>query len=246
MDRVLRGRIAAHCLRGGSDSGTTSIEGTWVGQYSLDGATTPTPVVAVIKDGGSAFFYDSNGFSFYLPPLMGTSLSGTLDAYAPYGYTFPNSAVHQQFTVAGTLDRSKIAGGFTGNGESGTFVLVPAPLYSGRPAIVAGTWDGFYVINASTAVNLVVQASGAFQGSDANGCSLQGTMTQVQAGENLYTVTVNSSGSSTSHGCGGDLTGLAYESDLDAQGFFGSQPGPYFHIGASNASSAFVAEFKVP
>ncbi|HSN17221.1 MAG TPA: hypothetical protein VLV87_03345 [Gammaproteobacteria bacterium] len=226
---------------GGSDN-SASLEGTWIGVYQLDGSGPPVPIAAAIEDGGPALFYDKDGFSFYLPKLSGTTLAGTTDAYASYSYTFPNGRVWQHFTTAGTVSPTQITGSFANSSESGTFTLKPESLYSGTPSIVPGTWDGFFVVNSFSAVNVVMDASGSFQGSSlADRCTFKGTLTPVKAGENLYSVDVSEFGCAA-----GEMHGLAYQTDLDAYGFFPGASGHYYYVAASDSTRAFVAEFKAP
>lgn len=229
----------------GSGGGTSAnVQGTWQGAYTITGTSGTTAIYAAIAKGGYAFFYDTRGIIYVLPELTGsTTLSGNLTAFAPNGFTFADGKTVETFALTGTASDSLISGSFSGNGSTGKFTLTPSMPFSGNPSIVSGNWQGFYVGSGSpAAVALTMQSAGVFVGTDSNGCTLSGTLTQM-TNENLFAVTVSSSGSSSL--CVGKLTGLAYESSTDASKFFGGTTGTYYYLGVSNATSAFVAELKV-
>jgi hypothetical protein len=231
-----------------SGSTTADVQGEWQGSYSISGVSGSTAVDAVIKTGGYGFFFDANGVIYVLPALSGsTTLTGTLTAYAPLGYTFTNGSTEETFSLSGSVSSSDISGTFGGNNETGTFNLSRYTPYSGTPSITAGTWQGFYVGSGEAAVDLTVDANGNLSGNDGNGCTLTGTLSEV-SGSNLFNVSVQSSGTSTQPGtvCAGTLSGLGYESSNDASGIFGGAAGTYFYAGVSNSSGAFIAEFKLP
>lgn len=232
---------------GGGGGGTANVEGTWIGYYTVTGTPGNTSVTAVIQANGSAFFYDSNGVVYVLPKLTGsTTLTGTITGYAPFGFTFGDGKTQDNYVLAGAASDTVISGTFGGNsnGVTGSFYLTPFTAYNQTPTIVSGFWNGFYVGSSAAGVSLTVQPSGTFVGTDGNGCNLSGSLTQVQSGENLFTVSVDSTGSSSS--CYGHLTGLAFESNHDYSGAFGGTLGTYYYAGVSNTSGAFVAELKAP
>jgi hypothetical protein len=227
---------------GGSGGGTVDPTGIWGGTYSIGGSSGSTGVLAVIQQGGAAFFYDQNGVVYVLPEFSGsTNLSGTLTAIAPAGITLSNGESTETFMLTATVSASSITGTFTNNSETGTFTLTPLNVFSGNPAIVPGNWQGFYVGSGSAAVDLTVQQAGTFVGNDANGCNLSGTLTPV-TGQDLFTASVDSTGGAS---CAGQLSGLAFESNQDLSGLFGGTTGTYYYVGVSNAKGAFVAELKV-
>ena len=223
----------------GNDPVTFLIQGTWNGSYSISGGPANVAVTSVIAQSGYGFFYDSSGYVYVLPTLNGGPfMSGTLTAYAPAGTTFTNGQTTEQFTVTGTVSNMNISGSFTGNGETGSFTLTRYTPFSGTPSIVAGQWQGYYAGTNAAAVDITMNANGSFSGSDANGCTITGTLTQIQS-SNLFQVSADSSGA----GCAGQLSGLAFESSSDYFNLFGGAAGTYYYVGASNASDAFVAEF---
>lgn len=242
---------------GGSSSGsgsggnptTAAVEGIWTGSYSITGGSTSS-VTGAIAQSGYGFFYDSNGFLYTLPMLTGsTTFSGTLTGYAPAGQTFQNGQTTVSFNVTGTASGqggagTSIQGTFSTTGESGSFTLAPYAPFTGTASLagLAGQWNGFYVGTGSTSVTITINSSGTFTGNDGYGCTISGTLTQVQTGMNLYSVAATSSGQAV---CVGSLSGLGYESSTDAGGLFGGAAGTYFYVGASNATSAFAAEFKL-
>jgi hypothetical protein len=230
---------------GTGGSSTVAVTGIWAGSFTLGATPGSTAIVAVIKQGGASFFYDQSGVMYVLPNFNGgTSLNGTMTAFAPQGVTLTNGKTTETFDVTGTVSSSAITGTFTdtSNNLTGTFTLTPLAAFGGNPSLVAGTWDGFYVgSGSSTFVDLTVQAGGVFVGHDANGCTLNGNISTT-APDDVFTVTVDSTGGPL---CAGNLTGLAFESNRDLSGFFGGTTGTYYYVGVSNATAAFVAELKV-
>jgi hypothetical protein len=234
---------------GGNGGGATAaVQGVWIGSYSIKGTSGSTPVIAVIAEGGYAFFYDEFGNVYVLPKLTGSkTLSGTLDAYAAFGGTFPDGHTHDSFALTGTASDTSIKGDFSGGGESGSFSLTPLATQStGVTGIadLAGNLGGFYYGTGTAAVALTVQSSGVFAGVDANGCNLVGTLTKLQSAPFLVAVTVKSSGSSAA--CVGDMTGLGFVTDQDLGNLFGGSAGNYLYVGISNSQAAFAAELKLP
>ncbi len=231
---------------GGSSSSSTGnnpvtydIQDTWSGVYSITGGSANVPVTAVIAQSGYGFFYDSSGVVYVLPTLDGGPiLSGTLTAYAPAGTTFPNGQATEQFKVTGSVSNLSISGSFSGNGETGSFSLATFKSFSGTPSVMPGQWQGYYVGTGSSAVDITMSANGSFTGSDAYGCTITGTLTEIQS-TNLFHISADSSGA----GCAGQLSGLAFESASDYFNLFGGAAGTYYYAGASNANNAFVAEF---
>jgi hypothetical protein len=243
--------LLAGCGGGGGSSGSGSssmgdpvtydIQSTWSGSYSISGEPADVPVTAVIAQSGYGFFYDSNGDVYVLPTLDGGPiLSGTLTAYAPKGTTFPDGKATEQFQVTGSVSNTTISGTFSGNGETGSFSLATFTSFTGTPSIIAGQWQGYYVGTTSSAVDITMNTNGSFTGSDADGCTISGSLTEIQS-TNIFQVSVNSVGA----GCAGQLSGLAFESSSDYNNLFGGAMGTYYYVGASNANSAFVAAFLV-
>jgi hypothetical protein len=79
MEGLIRAALAALSLvlllsscGGGSSSDNPDFEGIWRGAYAPDGSS-PVPLVAVARHGGTAFFYDSNGLTFVIPDFAGPS-----------------------------------------------------------------------------------------------------------------------------------------------------------------------------
>jgi hypothetical protein len=228
-----------------SGSGTVDATGIWAGSFTIGAGPGSTAVVAVIKQGGASFFYDQSGVIYVLPNFNGgTTVTGTLTAFAPAGVTLTNGKSTETFTVTTTVSSGSITGTFsaTDTNETGTFTLTPLIAFNGNPSLVAGDWQGFYLGSGSVAsVMLTVQAGGVFVGTDGNGCTLKGNISTAPVGD-VFPVTVDSTGGA---GCAGNLTGLAFESRQDLSGFFGGTTGTYYYVGVSNATGAFVAELKV-
>ena len=247
--------ISLLCSCGGGSGGsgnsaptTANVQGEWSGSYSISGVASSTPITAVIESGGFGFFLDSSGVIYVLPVLNGsTTVTGTITAYAPLGYTFTDGHTQDQFNLTGTASDTSITGTFGGNGETGTFTLSKYTPFSGTPSIISGSYQGFYIGSGEAAVDITMNSNGTFSGNDGNGCTIAGTASLVGSA-NLIAVAVDSTGTSTTPGivCAGTLTGLGFESSTDAFGLFGGAAGTYYYFGVSNANSAFVAEFKAP
>lgn len=225
----------------GTGAKAAQVQGVWSGSLTIAGSSTSSIIFAVVTQGGDAFFFDQNGVLYVLPPVTGaTTLTGDLTAFAPMGVVFGNGQSMQTFSVTAAVSASSIDGSFSGNGETGNFTLMPANPFNGNPSIVGGNWQGFEV-GSGSAVDLTVQPGGVFVGNDADGCNLDGSLKQLQSGQDLFTVTLTSNGSN----CPGRLNGLAFQSATDIADLFGGDQGIYYYIVVSNASGAFVAELKV-
>ena len=226
---------------GGGGSGTAQVQGLWSGSLTVTGSPSAA-IYAAIVQGGFAFFFGVDGTLYVLSPLDGSSSqTGTLTAFAAPGLALPDGKTQDTFAVTDTVSSTSIQGQFSGNGETGTFALTLATPLNETPSIVAGNWQGFYLGTGSPAVTITVQSGGVFTGNDADGCSLNGTITQLQSGQDIFSVTVDQTGST----CLGQLKGLAFESDTDLGGLFGGTTGIYYYVGVSNAAGGFVAELKV-
>lgn len=231
----------------GSGSGNVDVQGFWSGTYTIDGVSGTNTATGAIVTGGDAFFYDQNGVLYVLPSFDGSgSINGTMTAYTPAGTTFSDGTAQVGLDAVITVTASSITGSFTGSNASGTFTLTPAATpFTGNPSILMGNWPGFYVTTAGTSptsLNLTVQPTGTFVGTDANGCILSGTLTPVADGSDFFTLSIFIEGSSAS--CYGNLTGLAYESSTDTTGYYGGTTGTYYYLVASNSIGGVVAELK--
>lgn len=222
-------------------SPASQVQGLWIGNLT-DNGNSSSVIYAAIAQGGFAFFFGSDGTLYVLSPFNGAATqTGTLSAFAPAGSSLSNGQTQETFAVTETVTSSSIQGSFSGNGETGTFSLVPTTPLKETPSIVAGNWQGYYLGTGSPAVAIRVQPGGIFTGNDADGCALNGAIKQLQSGQNLFGVDLDQTGST----CLGQLKGLAFESDTDLGGLFGGTTGIYYYFGVSNASGGFVAELKV-
>jgi hypothetical protein len=223
-------------------SSSVDVTGTWAGSFTVGAGPGSTAIVAVIKQGTAAFFYDQTGVMYVLPNFNGgPTVTGILTAFAPVGVTLSNGQSTETFDITASVSSGSITGTFTGNNETGTFTLSPLAAFSSNPSLVAGNWQGFYVGSGTAAISLTVQSGGVFVGTDSNGCNLSGNISTTSTND-VFPVSVRSSGGAS---CAGNLGGLAFESRQDVSGFFGNTSGIYYYIGVSNASGAFVAELKV-
>lgn len=230
---------------GGNGGGTADIEGVWYGSYTLSGQTGSKPVIAVIEQGGYAFFYDDTGAVFVLPKLTGTStFGGTLNVYAAFGGTLPDGSTHESFALAsGKESATAISANFAGNGKTGSFSLKPLATQANGVVVLNGTLPGFYLgSGGTTALSLTLQPGGVLAGTDAFGCNIAGTFGQLQSG--IIQFAFHSTG--TSAACGGTTAGLGFVTNQDIFNLFGGAAGNFLYVVASNSQGAFVAELKFP
>ena len=115
--------------------------------------------------------------------------------------------------------------------------------YAGTPSLIPGQWQGEY-LNFKLSVDIVVAADGSFSGSDAFGCPVTGSIKLIQAGKNLFSVSVKDAYSFNYMNCSDTLTGLGYLSSTGS-GQFKDVAGVYMILGYSDGLDAYVAEFKV-
>jgi hypothetical protein len=247
--------LAALSACGDSGNSTYAVEGPWSGSYTTHGSSVPAPLYGGIQLNGTAVFFDSFGSVFVFPKFNGSStVNGTFSFYSAVGKFIagvPGQALGN-FTANNVTDTS-ISGSFTLNvdGNANVFNLNKLTLGGGlTPSILAGSWHGFYVDGLGSQSNIAVgwtmNPGGVFTGSDANGCTLVGTMVQIK-NENLFIVDVNSTGGV---GCPGNMTGLAFESDRDLVNT-GLSGQAYYYVAAFNpngasANGSFSAELAAP
>ena len=241
----------AACGGGGGDTatggvtspGTADVEGLWTGTYTAVGDPKVTVYGAIVK-GGYAFFYDTKGILYVLPKLNGgTTVSGDITSYVPIGLHFSDdNSLQQTYHLTATASDTVIKGDYVGDGLDATFSIHPFTPYSGTPSVVAGDWQGFYVGSHSVALALTVHTNGNLAGSDSDGCVISGKITQIQPGEDIFRVTLTSTGGPL---CYGEQKGLAFESSTDADGLFGHAAGTYYYMAVSSTAGGFIAALQV-
>ena len=237
------------CSGGKSDDTTASVQGNWSGSYTASGTTSSIPIFALIQQGGSAYLFDSTGVVYALPAFSGSVKdSGPVTAYPAKGYTFADgsTSMHlnmQAATSSGQMDMGLDADGDSDQAASGQAHLLQLETWYGVPSVAGGQWMGYYLSPTPTGLALTVATDGSFTGTDAYGCQLKGGLTQLAADASLFTLSIQSSGSSPA--CGGTMTGLVHESAYDSFDLFNGASGTYYYFCASDSKSAFVAELKV-
>jgi hypothetical protein len=246
----LFGYVASVALLSGCNLGQVNagseapVEGYWSGTYSPPGVTQSAPALALIRKGGVAFFYDATGVVYRLPTLDGgDTVQGEVTAYAPIGYRFATGYPDEKFTIQGTAASTGISGILQNATGTGNLSLLSFDNPDSASPVKPGQWSGYYITPTPSFVSLTVDANGTLTGDDAFGCHLTGTINENQPGENLFDVTLDSSGPAPV--CGGQYTGLAREADYDSFGYFEQMPGTYYYMGVVGQDRAFVAEFKV-
>ena len=243
------GMVVSACNGGRSDETTASVQCNWSGIYTASGTKSSIPIFALIQQGGSAYLFDSTGVVYALPAFSGSVKdSGPVTAYPAKGYTFADgsTSMHlnmQAATSSGQMDMGLDADGDSDQTASGQAHLLQLETWYGAPSVAAGQWMGYYLSPTPTGLVLTLATDGSFTGSDAYGCQLKGGLTQLAAGSSLFTLSIQSSGSSPA--CGGTMTGLAHESAYDSFDLFNGASGTYYYFCASDSKSAFVAELKV-
>lgn len=235
--------LALASCGGGSD--TLHIQGVWSGDYDPNGPFNPVSLHAVIQDGGTNIWFDNQGYVYVLSPIGGGNLETTANLYPPYGFIFTGNQPSLPSSIKGDVSNNNMSGKLFINGAFADFDLKPATPFGGNASVVGGLWSGNYIGGLSPSnLALHVNSNGSFSGSDAYGCTMQGTLTQLRQGGNLFAVMLTSR-SSFSAICAGSMTGLAYESSADALNLFGHAAGTYYYVSAYSANGAFVAELKV-
>jgi hypothetical protein len=89
----------------------------------------------------------------------------------------------------------------------------------------AGAYHGVD-INRESKVNLMLDAKGAFTGTDDRGCQLSGTLTQAGA-RNLFEVSMTFAGGAACHGA---MSGVAFFERHDQTGQLSSAAGSYLYL----------------
>jgi hypothetical protein len=244
MSRLLPSAVVLAALAacgGGSD--VLNIGGVWKGTWQPVSPFTDEPFQGVVEDGGPAFFYDHDGFLFVVPPIVGGKLDSTSTLYPPYGFVFTGGDVSLPAGIKGDVSSGQMSGKVFVNGAFANFQLKPTTPTTGQVDIVAGTWSGNYIGGAIPSnVAWTVSAAGDVIGHDAYGCTITGKLTLLDAGKDLFSVAVHSTGASQI--CAGSMTGLAYKSSHDDLDLFGHAAGTYYYVTAHSDKGAFVAEFQ--
>ena len=226
----------------GDEGNGVAVQGSWSGNY-VRGSRTDAPIFAIIQKDGPGFFFDETGVMYVLPRLDGSdALAGNVRAYPAIGYRFADGSTEQDMGMTGTAQDSEISGDLAGDSDSAHFDLLPLETFHGKPAIVPGQWQGYYVTPTPSFLSLDMHDDGSFTGTDIYGCDLSGRLSSIEPGSTVFAASITSHGPSPA--CGGTLTGLVHESSVDSLGYYKHAPGTYYYIGVFDRQRAFVAELK--
>jgi len=239
------GLLVSACGGEGDTTSTeVSVEGNWSGTVAPAGATYSRAAFALIERNATALFYDEYGIVYRMPRLDGAyTFGGTVRAYAPIGYRFSSDAPDATYDIEGSAADSQITGALHNDSGTGQLTLGPFDTFKKTASVTDGQWMGYYITPTPYFVGLVVDAQGAVSGDDVLGCHLSGHIRQHSGGENLFDVTIASTGPRPV--CGTEFKGMAHETDYDTFGYFKQEPGTYYYMVVIGGSSAFAAEFKV-
>jgi len=243
---VLIGALTISC--GGSSSSTTkactggpfNVVGDWQFTANFSGGGGSTLVYGAIDAAGLALFFDSTGDTVELPTLTGAcSFSGSLTAYTAPNIVPPAVAVD---SVQGNVTSdTAITGSFSG-ASAGTITGIPLSPLTGSVGALAGPMigdmegvDDFI----SVGVTPTTGNSMSFAGTDAFGCAIGGTFTQVGT-SNVFDVSYSVTGG---EGCTVSTSnGIGFESNSDYFGFDDGADVIYLYADILASSGPFVLE----
>jgi len=198
--RTIAGILCGCLLIGSCDDGgealigptNESVGGIWNGTDSQTGR----PVLAIATESGTLHLIRADLVQ-YVGTLasLGTTVTGTLDAFAPPGLAFQDGSVHGYGTVTGTIHQRRTldaAADFVterGGAFGDTLTLSFAALYY-RPSSldrIAGTFTA-----AGTGTGYSISGAGAVFAQDAtSGCVINGAVTIIDATYNAYGVSLS-------------------------------------------------------
>jgi hypothetical protein len=166
--------------------------------------------------------------------VSGSSISGTLTAYAPWGYVFVDGSKIGTVTLNGTVNtKVSISGTYSGTGDNGTFLVAYDSVYQ-RPSslsLLTGNW--LHSSSQLGTIYMAIDANGEITGLTSGGCFYSGTVSIINPSYNAYRISINISS------CGalnGNNNGLAILDDTTMQN-------DTLIAGVSNQSEAFTAYF---
>lgn len=207
----------ASCGGGGGGEGTPppitneSASGIWEGTFFSNVTKHTHQVIGIITETGEArFIVDSRGQYSGNINVSGDVVTGTLRAYAPIGYIFPDGSIVGNVSVTGKVKtKVSLSVTYAGVGDSGSFTLIYNSRYErdSSLALISGTWA---MSDAGYILTFTVNDNGTFTGSDSDGCVYNGTVSIINADYNAYRMNLVVSS------CGifnGSYSGLATVSD---------------------------------
>ncbi len=200
---------------GGSDGGGNpntpdqATGGIWIGTGTSD--FEPGVVfgaVALSTDHGRFRFLSSESVQARgTISSNGTSLSGSVRAYAPLGFVFSNGSAFTNCTISGVIEERDLltADYECSNGDRGEFSMLYDQTYDrdSSLALVEGDWS-------TIGLSLTFDSNGILSGSDNDGCLYGGYIAVIDSNYDMYDMQIVASN------CGdfnGTYTGLATLND---------------------------------
>jgi hypothetical protein len=194
----------------GDSSATIDISGIWEGNftdqfnqvYSVVGITTENREARFVSELGGQYSGTVN--------VSGNSISGTLRAYAPVGFLFPDGSTVGNVSISGTvITKQSFTGTYVGVGDSGSFSLTYDSIYE-RPSslsLISGNW---ILSEFGYTFTVTINNAGVFSGNDTDGCVYNGTVSIINSSYNAYRINLTVSSCGTANG---NYSGLAVLSD---------------------------------
>lgn len=213
-----------------------SASGIWNGSFHSNVTNSTDIVSGVCTENNEVRLFSASWGGQYAGTgsVSGSSISGTLTAYAPWGYHFPDGSKIGTVTLNGTVKtRVSISGTYSGTGDNGTFLVAYDSVYQ-RPSslsLVNGNW--LHSSSQLGTVHMTIDANGNITGFTSGGCVYSGAVSIINPSYNAYRININISS------CGalnGNNNGLAILDDTTMQN-------DTLIAGVSNPSEAFTARF---
>jgi len=233
------------CGGGGGGGGVPvqnqSPQGIWNGSFHSN-VTNGTDIVSGVVTSNELRLFSASWGGQYAGTgsVSGSSFSGTLTAYAPWGYVFRDGSKIGSVTINGTVKyRDSISGTYSGTGDNGTFSLAYDSLYLRTPSLslVGGNW--LHQSDQLGTVPWTIDANGNITGSSSGGCVYSGEVSIVGIGVgysccNAYRISINISSCGALNG--NDYNGLAFLDDTTKQN-------DTLIASVANPTQAFTANF---
>lgn len=217
-------------------TGAATTPGVWKGTITSTTTSQSASVVALTGADGHSFWMTTDGRVWSgQVPMTGDHFTTTFSGHMYEGAHFPDGTNHG--TASMMIDHhsaSTTSGRYVGNGDTGTFEMVPSPMWI-RPAAL-GTVAGVYTRTTSNgyAMTMTIGANGQLFGSDSRGCVISGTVDIPDPTHNMHRIdaTVTSCGSLDGH-----YQGMGTLLDADAMRDWMTAMHPLEHGGHSHGGS---------
>jgi len=189
--------------------------GLWFGTLTFDQNMVTEEFVALSADDGRFRFVsvDSEVHFIGAGQVNGTNLSATARAFADAGVNWLDGNHVVETTITAVISERNTFSGTWANesGESGTFEFFYDTLHEkdSATALLEAVWTGYDDLG-NPEITFTIDASGAFSGQNAMGCTSIGQFTVIDAEVNLYDVWSDISNC----GIAGSYTGFALLADL--------------------------------